>query len=104
MLDASTLFGLSRRSLVTGLLATPTLAAIVEPSTAQTDGPRWSPQQAQAVLKDAKGAKLVLLNQYARTGIPFHVLKSIFITHHHVDHNIEYGPLLITATNDQRGR
>jgi ribonuclease BN (tRNA processing enzyme) len=34
-------------------------------------------------------------NQYARTGIPFNALKSIFITHHHADHNIEYGPLLI---------
>ena len=36
-------------------------------------------------------------NQYARTGIPFHALKSIFITHHHADHNIEYGPLLIVG-------
>src|SRR5690242_7042871 len=33
-------------------------------------------------------------NQFARTGIPFSALKSIFITHHHADHNIEYGPLL----------
>ena len=132
MPDTSTLFGLSRRSLLTGLLATPTLAATVGPSTAQTDGPRWTPQQAQAVLKDAKGTKVVLLgtaagpvpgrsremtshvmlsngaayvldcgmgvtNQYARTGIPFHALKSIFITHHHADHNIEYGPLLIVG-------
>jgi ribonuclease BN (tRNA processing enzyme) len=36
-------------------------------------------------------------NQYARTGIPFHALKSIFVTHHHADHNIEYGPLLIVG-------
>ncbi|MBR0755317.1 MBL fold metallo-hydrolase [Bradyrhizobium jicamae] len=36
-------------------------------------------------------------NQFARTGIPFSALKSIFITHHHADHNIEYGPLLIVA-------
>jgi len=34
-------------------------------------------------------------DQYARTGISFSALKSIFITHHHADHNIEYGPLLI---------
>jgi ribonuclease BN (tRNA processing enzyme) len=33
-------------------------------------------------------------NQYARTGIAFAALQSIFITHHHADHNIEYGPLL----------
>ena len=36
-------------------------------------------------------------DQYARTGIPFSELKSIFITHHHPDHNIEYGPLLIVG-------
>jgi ribonuclease BN (tRNA processing enzyme) len=36
-------------------------------------------------------------DQYARTGIPFKALKSIFITHHHADHNIEYGPLLIVG-------
>jgi hypothetical protein len=90
-------------------------------------------EQAQAMLKDAKATKLVLLgtgggpgglgpgrtrkmtshvmlsngaayvfdcgigviDQYARTGIPFPELRSIFITHHHADHNIEYGPLLI---------
>jgi ribonuclease BN (tRNA processing enzyme) len=87
---------------------------------------------AQAVLKDAKGTKLILLgtaggpvpgrtremtshvmlsngaayvldcglgctDQYARTGIPFQELRSIFITHHHPDHNIEYGPLLIVG-------
>ena len=99
---------------------------------AQIGGSRWSPQQTQAALKDAKDTKLVLLgtaagpvpgrsremtshvmlsngtayvldcgmgvtNQYARTGIPFSALKSIFITHHHADHNIEYGPLLIVG-------
>jgi hypothetical protein len=38
---------------------------------------------------------LGVTNQFARTGIPFHSLKSIFLTHHHPDHNIEYGPLLV---------
>ena len=124
--DTFTPFGLSRRNLLTGLLAAPALAATVQPGTAQADGPRWTPQQAKAALKDAKGTKLVLLgtaggpgagrsremtshvmlsngtayvldcgmgvtDQFARTGIPFHALKSIFITHHHADHNIEYG-------------
>jgi ribonuclease BN (tRNA processing enzyme) len=32
---------------------------------------------------------------YARTGIPFSSVRSIFITHHHPDHNVEYGPFLI---------
>jgi ribonuclease BN (tRNA processing enzyme) len=57
--DTSTLFGLSRRSLLTGLLATPTLAATVEPSAAQSDRPRWTTQQAQAVLT-AKGADVLV--------------------------------------------
>jgi ribonuclease BN (tRNA processing enzyme) len=38
---------------------------------------------------------LGVTNQYARSGILFSALNSIFITHHHADHNIEYGPLLI---------
>jgi ribonuclease BN (tRNA processing enzyme) len=37
---------------------------------------------------------LGVTSQYAHTGIPFSALRSIFITHHHPDHNIEYGPLL----------
>ena len=38
---------------------------------------------------------LGVTDQFARTGIPFQALRSIFITHHHPDHNIEYGPLLV---------
>ena len=38
---------------------------------------------------------LGVTNEYARTGLKFHALKSIFITHHHPDHNCEYGPLLL---------
>lgn len=118
-------FGLSRRSLLTGLAAAPAIAAV--PAVAQT-----SAERAQAALKDAKGTKLVLLgtaagpvpgrtrqmtshvifsdgaayvldcglgvtDQFARTGIPFSALRSIFITHHHADHNVEYGPLLVVG-------
>ena len=32
---------------------------------------------------------------YAHSEIPFSALRSIFITHHHPDHNLEYGPLLV---------
>src|SRR5215468_10341730 len=123
---------LSRRSVLASLAAAPTLAATGKPVAAQITGPRWTPQQAQGALKDAKGTKLVLLgtaagpvpgrsrqmtshvmlsngaayvldcgmgvtDQYARTGTSFSALKSIFITHHHADHNIEYGPLLIVG-------
>lgn len=38
---------------------------------------------------------LGVTNQFARTGIPFNALRAIYITHHHPDHNIEYGPLLV---------
>ena len=132
MTDTSSPSELSRRSLLAGLAAAPIVTATTEQSLAQAVGPRWTSQQTQAALKDAKGTKLVLLgtaagpvpgrsremtshvmlsngsayvldcgmgvtNQFARTGIPFSVLKSIFITHHHADHNIEYGPLLIVG-------
>ena len=124
---------LSRRGVLAGLAAAPTLAAAAVPAAAQ-DAPRQTAaQKAQAALKGAKGTKLVLLgtsagpvptfpgrtrhmtsnvmlsngsayvldcglgvtNEYARTGIPFHALKSVFITHHHPDHNCEYGTFLL---------
>jgi len=34
---------------------------------------------------------LGVTDQFARVGIPFSALSSVFITHHHPDHNIEYG-------------
>ena len=40
---------------------------------------------------------LGVVDQYALTGSPFSALRSIFITHHHADHNIEYGPLLVVG-------
>jgi ribonuclease BN (tRNA processing enzyme) len=40
---------------------------------------------------------LGVTDRIAETGISFGALRSIFITHHHADHNIEYGPLLIVG-------
>lgn len=37
---------------------------------------------------------LGVTNQLARTGIPFESVRSLFLTHHHPDHNIEIGPFL----------
>src|SRR6516165_6297501 len=120
----------SRRNLLTGIVAAPTLAVAASPTMARAEGIDATAARAKAALKDAKGTKLVLLgtgsgpipglprrmtsnlmvhnsaayvldcglgvtNEYARTGVPFSALRSVFITHHHPDHNIEYGPLLI---------
>jgi ribonuclease BN (tRNA processing enzyme) len=120
----------SRRSLLTGIAAAPTLAVTAAPTIARAEDIDAAAARAKAALKDVKGTKLVLLgtgsgpipglprgmasnlmvhngaayvldcglgvtNEYARTGIPFSALRSIFITHHHPDHNVEYGPLLI---------
>jgi len=38
---------------------------------------------------------LGVTNEFARTGIEFGAVRSIFVTHHHPDHNVEYGPFLV---------
>jgi ribonuclease BN (tRNA processing enzyme) len=106
---------LSRRTLLAGLSMVPVLAAAPRPASAQTPSATSVAQQAQAALKDATGTKLVLLGTGAgpvpgrSRHMTSHVMlsnesayvldcgKSIFITHHHADHNIEYGPLPIVG-------
>jgi len=74
--------------------------SLVMLGTAGGPGPRPNRHQTSHVML-SDGAAYVLdcglgvTSQFARTGIPFGALRSIFITHHHPDHNIEYGPLLV---------
>ena len=124
---------LSRRGLLTSLVAAPlALTASISPAT-QTPPEDAQLNEVRAALKRGTGTKLVILgsgagpnptvpnrsrymtshimlsndrayvldcglgvtNQFARTGIPFTAVRSIFITHHHPDHNVEYGPFLL---------
>lgn len=133
MNDAPKPSRLSRRSLLASLATMPTLLVATRSSATETTGCDAAAKEVQAILKNAKGTKLVILgagggpssavpgrtrhmtshvmvsnaaahvldcglgvtNQFARTGIPFTAVRSIFITHHHPDHNIEYGPFLL---------
>ncbi|MFX1670792.1 MBL fold metallo-hydrolase [Paraburkholderia sp. A2WS-5] len=36
-------------------------------------------------------------NEFARTGLKFEQVRAGFLTHHHPDHNIEYGPFLLLS-------
>ena len=36
-------------------------------------------------------------SQLVRAGVPLTTLRHVFITHHHSDHNADYGNLLLTA-------
>jgi ribonuclease BN (tRNA processing enzyme) len=40
---------------------------------------------------------LGVTDHFVRTGLRFQDVRSIFITHHHPDHNVEYGPFLMFA-------
>ena len=135
---ASSGSGLSRRGLLTSVVAGSGASLVSRPAAAQASDLEVAAEHAQATLAAnvqaalaaAKGTKLVLLgtgagpvpgqprrmtsnlmvcngaayildcglgvtNQFARTGTVFKALRAIFITHHHPDHNIEYGPLLV---------
>jgi ribonuclease BN (tRNA processing enzyme) len=40
---------------------------------------------------------LGVTDQVVRAGIALPAIRNVFITHHHPDHNVEYGPLLLLA-------
>jgi ribonuclease BN (tRNA processing enzyme) len=37
---------------------------------------------------------LGLTDRFAEAGLSFHAVRGVYITHHHFDHNVEYGPFL----------
>lgn len=40
---------------------------------------------------------MTVSNRLAEAGVPLKSIEGVFITHHHPDHNAEYGPLLLMA-------
>ena len=127
MREASGFSGFSRRGLLAGIVTAPALAApasaqstadaVEKAKVALKDargtklailgtagGPvpgRTREMTSHVMLSN--GAAYVLdcglgvTDRLAQTGIPFSALRAIFITHHHADHNIEYGPLLVVG-------
>jgi len=63
-------------------------------------GPGRSRRMTSHVIWSGSAAYVVdcglgVTDQFARTGVPFGAVRSIFITHHHPDHNSEYGGFLL---------
>jgi hypothetical protein len=114
---------LSRRSVLASMAALPTLAVAQSPEPKVTERTRAALKDAKGtklvLLGTGAGpvpgrsrrmtSNVILSNgaayvvdcglgvtdQFASIGIPFGAVRSVFITHHHPDHNIEYGPLLV---------
>jgi ribonuclease BN (tRNA processing enzyme) len=40
---------------------------------------------------------LGVTSQLVRAGVPLNAVRNVFLTHHHPDHNVEYGPLLLLS-------
>lgn len=40
---------------------------------------------------------MTVANRIAQAGVPLKSIRGVFITHHHPDHNAEYGPLLLMS-------
>jgi ribonuclease BN (tRNA processing enzyme) len=119
--------GLSRRGVLAGLVATPVLGSVLTVTASKASAqlapaalkdqsgtklvllgtgagpvPGRTRQMTSHVMLSNGAAYVVdcglgVTNQFARTGIPFSALRSIFITHHHADHNVEYGALLVVG-------
>jgi ribonuclease BN (tRNA processing enzyme) len=107
--------GIDRRTLLTGALATVATASCPWPLSAQAQktrliflgtggGPRpRKAASAPAQVIVANGAAYVVdcgdgvARQLASAGVPLATLRHVFITHHHSDHNADYGNLLLLS-------
>jgi ribonuclease BN (tRNA processing enzyme) len=92
------------------LFATPLLAANAEPATAQwvtlgtAGGPQVHANQAQIANAVLVGDAVYLfdvgngvLRQMAAAKLPVRNVRAIFLSHHHVDHNADVGPLMMST-------
>ncbi|HLQ01829.1 MAG TPA: MBL fold metallo-hydrolase, partial [Burkholderiales bacterium] len=111
----------SRRNFLSGTAALAATAALAPVRAARAQGP--AKQKTRLVLLGtgggprvipngrAKPANLVVANgvpyvvdcgsgvsqQLVRAGVPLNTLRYVFITHHHSDHDLDYGNLIYNA-------
>lgn len=102
--------------LLSALLASiPTLAIAQAPARwitlGTSGGPSVQPERAQIANALVIGDAVYIFDagndvqrQMARAGIPERNVKAIFLSHHHLDHNADLGPIIVTHWLFGRGR
>src|SRR6266508_3425636 len=80
----------SRRNFLSGTAALAATAALAPLRAARAQGP--AKQKTRLVLLGTGVSQ-----QLVRAGVPLNTLRHIFITHHHSDHDLDYGNLIYNA-------